>query len=172
MNATDGVKGVEELYGNVKTMQAQKNIDSTQAANLRMQLNLLISELARFIGMAPTSLYKDGTGEHAYKISQNIALAANIVVGSTSPLIVNDQMMKSMQTKILGVASQMPLNFQLQNTWNMLQYDLIAEFISIQASYLSLVPQYISQMMVYMNKKDMEIMANKMQTAISKLKDE
>lgn len=166
---TGGVSGVEDLYNQGKDIQANQNMDSSQASDLETQVNLLIAQLGKMVGIAPTTLYAKGTPEKAFAISHAIYAAANTLIGSVSVPVVNNDTLNSMRTKILGTAANMPLNFGVQNAWNTMQFDLISEMISMQASYLSLVPQYMLQLLPYMSKNDMQVLASKVQTVTKQL---
>ncbi len=160
---TGGVDGVESLYANIQNIQASQNMDSTQGTDLQNQINLLVAQLGQMVGIAPTTLYGSGNTNKAFAISNSLMSAANMLVGSASLPCVNAQMLNGLQTRVLGVAATMPGNYSMQQAWNTIQFDLISEFISLQASYLSLVPQYMLQLLPYMSK-------NRMQSVLSTLK--
>jgi hypothetical protein len=167
--STGGVEGVEDLYNNAKDIQAMQNMDSTQANDLQTQINLLIAQLGQMVGIPPTTLYGSGNANRAYAISASLVSAASMLVGSASLPSVNNETMTGLQTRILGVAATMPTNYGMQQAWNMMQFDLISELISLQASYLSLVPQYMLQLLPYMSKKHMKALQSTLQTVTSQL---
>ena len=164
-----GVDGVEDLYNNAKDIQSNINMNSAQASDLENQVNLLISQLGQMVGISPTTLYSDGTPTKAYAISNSLTAAATMLVGNSSLPSVNNDTMNSMRIKILGVAASMPTNYGMQQAWNMMQFDLIGELISLQASYLSLVPQYMLQLLPYMSKDDMKALQSKLKAVTDQL---
>jgi hypothetical protein len=167
--STGGVEGVEDLYNNAKDIQAMQNMDSTQGNDLQNQMNLLIAQLGQMVGIPPTTLYGSGNANRAYAISASLVSAASMLVGSASLPSVNNETMTGLQTRILGVAATMPTNYGMQQAWNMMQFDLISELISLQASYLSLVPQYMLQLLPYMSKKHMKALQSTLQTVTTQL---
>ena len=178
LGGQSGVKGVESLYDNAMNIKDAHTMNSTQAQDLEMKLNQMMAELGKFIGMSPQTLFSSGpsstTGgqqlpQSAVQISQAISSAATMLVGASSGLVVDNDVMRSMGNRILGVSLSMPGNYGIRNTWNMIQFDLVGEFIAIQASYLSLVPQYMLQIMPYLSKHDMTIMAKKVEAALKQL---
>lgn len=169
LGGTPGVQGIESLYDQGKDIQSAYDMNSTQAADLENQANLLIAQLGRMVGMPPTSLYSSGNANKAYAISNSIVSAATMLVGNSSLPVVNNDTMNSLRVQILGNAASMPTNFGIQTAWNMMQFDLISELISLQASYLSLVPQYMLQLLPYLSKDDMTKMKNTLTTVTNQL---
>ena len=168
-SSTPGVDGVESLYTQARNVQSLVNMDSTQASDLQNQINLLISQLGQMVGIPPTTLYNGGNTAKAYAISNALAGAATMLVGGNSVPVVSNDVMNSMRVQILGTAASMPLNYGIQTAWNMMQFDLISELISIQASYLSLVPQYMLQLMPYMSKNHMQSLLSTLKTVTNQL---
>lgn len=164
-----GVAGVESMYNQGKDIQANQNMNSTQASDLETQVNLLISQLGKMVGIAPTTLYSKGTPSKAFAISQALASAATTLVGSNSVPVVNNDTLTSMRTKILGTAVSMPMNFGVKTAWYTMRFDLIGEMISMQSSYLSLIPQYMLQLLPYMSKKHMQATQSKLETVTKQL---
>ena len=64
----------------------------------------------------------------------------------------------------------MPMNFGVSSAWNMMQFDLISEMISMQASYLSLVPQYMLQLLPYIV-DHMRALQGRLQTVTKQLQE-
>ncbi len=169
LGGTPGVDGIEDLYNQGKDIQSAYDMNSADAADLENQVNLIISQLGQMVGIAPTTLYSGGTASKAYAISNSLVGAATMLVGNSSLPSVNNDTMSSLRVQILGTAASMPTNFGMQNAWNMIQFDLISELISLQASYLSLVPQYILQILPYMSKDDMKKMKNTLAAVTNQL---
>jgi hypothetical protein len=169
LGGTPGVQGIEDLYNQGQDIKSAYNMNSSDAADLENQVNLLIAQLGRMVGIPPTTLYSGGNANKAYAISNSIVSAATMLVGNSSLPVVNNDTMNSLRVQILGNAASMPTNFGIQNAWNMMQFDLISEFISLQASYLSLVPQYMLQLLPYLSKDDMKKMKNTLTAVTNQL---
>lgn len=172
LGGADGVQGVEDLYNQGKDIQSNQTMQSSAASDLQNQVQLLISQLGQISSMSPQSLYQGGNANKAFSLSSKIlSVASNLTGGSNAP-VVNSDILNSMQTRIFGVASRNPLNFNSQQTWNLVQFDVISELIKMQCSYVSLIPQYMLQLLPYMSEDDMKKNARKLKTATQQLKEE